>query len=262
MLIPAFNAGVELQRTLSALATDIAPFDIVVVDDGSVPPLGVPKAAGGHRVVAIRLSANRGIAHALNAGLSWALARGYEYIARLDAGDVNEPSRLTTQVAFLDERPDIAIVGAWTRHVDEEGLRPIYTTRYPASWEDIQRCLHYRSPFSHVTCMIRASALRRIGIYDADYRLGEDYELFWRVASTMPCANIPRVLVTRVESRRSLTHANRLAMGRTRLAIQLQHFAWRRIDCWLGVARSVGLLLVPSRLALTLKRRAGTIGSS
>lgn len=259
VLIPVYNAGADLQRTLVSLSRDPIPFDIVVVDDGSQPPVQLADFAGAHPIVLIRLPVNRGVAHALNAGTSWLLERQYDYIARLDAGDMNEPGRLSRQVEYLERRPHTAIVGTWTRHLDEQ-LRPLYVTRYPATWDAILRCFHYRAAFSHAACMIRASALRQTGIYDEQVPLGEDYELFWRVASRFPCANIAEVLVTRVESRRSLTHANRYAMARVRLVLQWRHFVWRRLDCWLGVARSLGLLLVPARLALTVKRAVGTIG--
>lgn len=259
MLIPAFNAQDDLPRTLASLESDTVPFDIVVVDDGSEPPLQAPDAAGPHRIVLIRLPQNRGVAQALNVGASWVLEHGFDYLARLDAGDINAPGRLSRQLAFLEERPEIAVVGAWTRHLDER-LRPLYVTRYPESWEGILRCFHYRTAFSHVACTIRASVLRRTGIYDERCRLAEDYDLFWRVATRFPCANIPEVLVTRVESSGSLTHRNRFAMARARLVLQWRHFAWSRLDCWLGVGRSLVLLLVPPALALTLKRAAGTVG--
>ena len=179
VLIPAFNDRPALDRTLASLAEDLHPFDALVVDDGSVPPLDVPAAAGTHQVVTLRLDVNGGIARALNAGVEWMLALGYDAVARLGAGDLNLPNRLARQAAFLVQHPDAALVGGWTRHV---------------------------------------------------------------------------------EAARSLTHANRLAMAWSRLRLQGQHFTWRRLDCWLGIGRSVALLAVPVWLRLTMKRIAGTVG--
>lgn len=258
-LIPAFNDRTELERTLASLAPDPQPFDVVVVDDGSVPPLDVPAVAGSHQVITLRLDVNGGIARALNAGVAWILAQGYDLVARLDAGDLNMPQRSARQTAFLAQHPEVALVGGWTRHVDEQ-MRPLYVTRYPEGWEAIRKRLHYRTAFSHGACMLRVSALRDAGAYREDCPLGEDYELFWRLALRFPCANLPEVVVTRVEAARSLTHANRLAMAWSRLRLQGQHFTWRRLDCWLGIGRSVALLAVPVRLRLTMKRIAGTVG--
>lgn len=259
VLIPVFNAGTGLQRTLGSLASDTVPFDVVLVDDGSSLPVTVSERVGDHRVVVLRHHRNRGVAHALNTGLAWIIERGYDAVARLDAGDQNEPGRLGAQVSYLVRHHDVAIVGGWTRHVDEQ-MKPLYTTRYPDSWAGIQRCFHYRSPFSHPACVIRTDVLRRVGGYDPGYLLGEDYELFWRLASQYPCANIPEVLVTRVESPRSLTRSMRFIAARTRLLLQWRHFSWRRMDCWLGLCRSMGLLCVPGPALLMLKRAVGTIG--
>jgi glycosyltransferase involved in cell wall biosynthesis len=259
VLIPVYNARTDVERTLASLASDPAPFDIIVVDDGSEPRLVVSETAGIHRTVIIRMPVNRGVAHALNAGLEWLLQRDYQYVARLDAGDMNEPGRLVRQLEYMDQQKHVALVGSWTRHLDEQ-MQPLYVTRYPATWEAILRRMHYRTAFSHTACMLRTSMLIRTGGYAEHFALGEDYELFWRMASQFPCANIPEVLVTRVESRSSLTHANRLAMARIRLLLQWQHFAWRRLDCWLGVARSIGLLCVPRRVVSTVKRAAGIVG--
>lgn len=259
VLIPVFNAGTDLQRSLASLASDPYPFDIVVVDDGSLPQVVLPDSIGSHAVVLLRHDRNRGVAQALNTGLSWIEASGYDLVARLDAGDMNEPHRFDVQVDCLLTHPEIAIVGAWTRHLDET-LEPLYTTRYPASWERIRRCFHYRAAFSHPACIIRTRVLREAGVYDERFVLSEDYELFWRIAQRFPCANVQEVLVTRVEDLGSLTHVHRLAAARMRLRLQWQHFAWARIDCWLGLARSVSLLLIPGRVALSLKRALGTIG--
>jgi glycosyltransferase involved in cell wall biosynthesis len=259
VLIPVLNATADLDRTLRCLAADPVPFDVVIVDDGSTPAIAVPPAIGEHGVVTLRHGENRGIAHALNTGVTWIAARGYDALARLDAGDVNHPGRLRTQLDYLDQHPDVAMVGAWTRQVDET-MRPLYTTRYPDTWDDIRRTFHYRSPFSHPSCMIRCTALVGGDVYDPEVPLGEDYELFWRLAERFPCANIPEVLVTRLESRSSLTARRRLQTALSRLRLQWRHFSWRRLDCWLGLARSVSLLCLPARTALLLKRIAGTVG--
>jgi glycosyltransferase involved in cell wall biosynthesis len=259
VLIPVLNATAELDQTLQCLALDPVPFDIVIVDDGSTPPVAVPAAVGPHRVVTLRHAENRGIAHALNTGVAWIIGRGYDALARLDAGDVNHPGRLRTQVAYLEQHPEIAMLGAWTRHVDESS-QALFTTRYPDTWADIRRTFHYRSPFSHPACMIRCTAFVGGDVYDTGVPLGEDYALFWRLAERFPCANIPEVLVTRLESRSSLTARHRLRTAVSRLQLQWRHFTWRRLDCWLGLARSVSLLCVPARTALVLKRIAGTVG--
>ena len=259
VLIPAYRAQHALPRTLASLASDSVPFDIVVVDDGSQPPLAAPDMVGAHRVVLLRVVQNNGIAAALNYGLQWMRARGYEVVARLDAGDLNTATRLAMQTAFLARHPDVALVGSWTQHVDEQ-MRPLYITRYPADHASILERFHVRSPFSHPTCMFRMAAVDEVGGYDERCELGEDYDLFWRIASRHRCANVPEVLVTRVETPASLTHRRRWPMALRRIDLQWRHFEWRQAGCWLGLLRSVLLLLVPKAPVGALKRAIGVVG--
>jgi GT2 family glycosyltransferase len=258
VLIPVFNAHADLARSLASLDASTSLFDIVVVDDGSEAPVEAPAAATRRPVAVLRLPANGGVARALNAGLQRILDGPYEYVARLDAGDRDHPERLAAQVAYLDAHPDAALVGAWTEHVDDAGRR-LFVTRYPQEWREIRRRLRYRTAFSHPACMIRTSALKTVGVYDERYTLGEDYDLFWRIADVFPCANLPRVLVTRVESKASLLHVRRREAERVRLAVQWRRFSWRSAGAWLGMLRSVIVPAVPARLRLLVKRRLGTV---
>ncbi len=110
VLIPVFNDQHGLERSLASLAQDGAQFDVFVVDDGSEPPIRPPGDLP-FSINLIRQKRNQGITAALNAGLSTIVAAGYDYIARLDAGDLSLPGRLAAQMHFLDCHPDHAAVG-------------------------------------------------------------------------------------------------------------------------------------------------------
>lgn len=121
VLIPVWKDQAGLDRTLATLAGDPLVFDIVVVDDGSPVPVTCPDRAGPHPVTLRRLPENRGIEHALNAGLELILERGHAYVARLDCGDIPLEGRLARQAAYLDAHPDVGILGTWARCVDDAG---------------------------------------------------------------------------------------------------------------------------------------------
>jgi cellulose synthase/poly-beta-1,6-N-acetylglucosamine synthase-like glycosyltransferase len=252
VLIPAYNAGPDLAVTLASLDSEEGEFDVVVVDDGSVPPVDLSDRVTKRHTVLIRLSSNRGVSEALNAGLGYIFRASYEYVARLDAGDCDHQQRLLTQMLWLDDHRDAAMVGAWTEHVDDEG-QLLYVTRYPETWPATLRRFRYRGAFSHPTCMIRTSALRAFGGYRDRYPLGEDYDLFWRIAERYPCINLPEVLVTRLETPRSLTYVHRRISCRVRATIQWQHFRWNDPNAWLGLMRSAAMVFLPFRLAQAVK---------
>src|ERR1700756_3345912 len=120
-VIPAYNPQAEaLAATLQSMLAQTAPVDICLVDDGSVPPVEVPDFAKD-RTHLLRLRQNGGITVALRAGVQFAWERGYEFVCRLDVGDLSYPGRVQRQLETLDENPQIDLVGAFARVIDEAG---------------------------------------------------------------------------------------------------------------------------------------------
>jgi glycosyltransferase involved in cell wall biosynthesis len=122
VLTTVFNAERYLGQTIESILTqDFTDFEYLIVDDGSTD--GTAEilrqwAARDPRIVIERIPQNGGIAKALNRGL--ALARG-RYVGRQDADDLCVGQRLGAQVALLDREPDVVLVSANVRTVDEHG---------------------------------------------------------------------------------------------------------------------------------------------
>jgi glycosyltransferase involved in cell wall biosynthesis len=85
--IPCLNEEQTLPATLADLPKEIAGFDTVewlVIDDGSTDrTVEVAKANGVHHIV--RLTNNKGLAHAFQAGLDAALKLGADVVVNTDA---------------------------------------------------------------------------------------------------------------------------------------------------------------------------------
>lgn len=253
VLIPVHNDPAGLARSLAALAEDGSRFDVVVVDDGSTPPLGRPEDLP-FAVDLLRLEPNRGITGALNAGLAHIAAAGrYDYVARLDAGDLGRPGRLAAQAAFLDAHPDHAVVGSWAEWIDLEG-RPLFVFRPPTSDAGLRRFQRYRVGLVHPAVMFRLAALEQAGFYDPRFNGAEEYELFLRLARAHKLANVAEVYLQVETHPRSLS-SHRFRQGIVRLRVQARHFAPRDPHAWLGIARNLLLLFVTRGLVLGAKRR-------
>lgn len=127
-----------------------------------------------------------------NMGLS--LARG-RYIARIDGDDYAYPDRLEKQVAFLQSHPDVALVGAAGRLVDEKGI-PVGVRRFPADHDDIVRDFALTNPILHPAVMWDRD---RTG-WDVRYNVRgfwcDDLELWLRMLGEgRRFANMPEILV-------------------------------------------------------------------
>jgi len=108
VVVPAYNAARSLGCCLDALlASDPAPLEIIVVDDGSTDDTAAIAAARGCRVE--RLAQQGGPARARNRGV--ALARG-ELLLMVDADVVLQPGTLGALVGLLTASPELAGVSA------------------------------------------------------------------------------------------------------------------------------------------------------
>jgi glycosyltransferase involved in cell wall biosynthesis len=254
VLMPVYNAQRGLERSLASLRSDGSEFEVFIVDDGSVPPLVVPEGMP-FPIRLVRAPCNQGITAALNVGLGQITTREFQYVARLDAGDLSFPGRFHAQMAFLDAHSDHAAVGTHVEVVDEDG-HFIHLFSPPTDHRDVLRRFRYENALGHPGVMIRVEALRAVGFYSEDYPGGEDYELWLRLARSWKLANLDRVFVRKEKARFSIT-GRRFRPAFTRLRIQLDHFTPWSVHAYLGVLRSLFALLLSHDAVLRIRRLQG-----
>jgi glycosyltransferase involved in cell wall biosynthesis len=169
VVIPAFNAEHQLEPTLrSVLAQDYAPFEVIVVDDGSEDAT----AAVAARFPEVRCvtQENAGPAAARNRGVRE--ARG-EFLAFVDADDEVPPTKLSTQVAYLLEHPEAGCVLGRQDVELREGGAPEWIGRDPVFGD-----------FAGVPLMslvTRTETFRALGGFNTALRIAEDRDLLVRM---------------------------------------------------------------------------------
>jgi glycosyltransferase involved in cell wall biosynthesis len=256
VLIPYYNARVGLIDSLASFGpSEIC--DVLVVDDGSdKQPADVRSAqttfTGRGSVTVLRLPENVGIEGALNAGLDAITDQPYEFIARLDCGDRNVPDRIQRQEAFLDEHPDVLLVGGAADCVDPASGQG-FVLRHPLSHEEIVAAMQRNSAFVHPTVMFRTSALHLVGRYPTDTPAAEDYAFFWRFLRAGRVANLPDVLITYELNPGGISLSGRRRQLDSRLAVQRANSdgSWRART---GMLRTRVLRMLPYGLVYRLKR--------
>jgi glycosyltransferase involved in cell wall biosynthesis len=200
LLIPCYNNREGLIRSLESVVYPPQDYGILIIDDGSDDPV-LPSWFRGRidpavQLEILRLPANRGITAALNAGLERISARkqAVRYVARLDCGDTCAPGRFTRQVAFLDEHPEVDLVGSWCYFTDPRGGSS-YIYKTPTLDEEIRKGMYFRNIFIHPTVMWRTSALEKTGAYPSTFPHAEDYGFFQALLTKGRGAVIPEPLV-------------------------------------------------------------------
>ena len=250
--MPAYNAGRVINRAVESLTQSTFPCDIFIVDDGSDIPVADVLNPGA-RASIIRLESNVGIPRARNAGLRAILPLRYEYVACLDADDICHRDRIASQVAFLDRHPEVAVVGTWGRSFDAASGKPLRIGRMPVTPKQVRRAMRFNSAVINTSAMLRASALRTVGLYSERYPAAEDYELFRRIGRRFEIANIPSFLTAISISPEGVSRKRRRRQLADRLAIQLRYFEAAKIGTWLGVAKTLTLFVAPVSILSGLK---------
>lgn len=256
ILIPYYNSMPSLLASLGSVLPS-ERCDVLIVDDGSpVQPVDEDAARGAWHADGdlhiLRQPINGGIEKALNSGLDWIIDRDYTYIARLDCGDRNIGDRIAKQEAFLDNHPDVLLVGGAALFFDLEG-NPEFVYRLPTTAAGIAAMMWRNSAFMHPAVMFRASAVALVGHYPYDYPAAEDYAYFWRFMHAGPVANLPDVLIEYELDPGGISLSKRRTQLTSRLKVQREHSdgSWR---ARVGIVRTTVLLRAPYGPMFKLKK--------
>ena len=194
VLMPVYNAGHYLREAVeSILAQTFGDFEFLIINDGSTD--GSRKIVTSYTDPRIRLvdnERNLGLTPTLNRGLF--LAHG-DLIARQDPDDMSHPRRLEQQVRFLQDHPEVALLGTQGRVIDQEGnyLGPLDRSQEHIS---IQWFHLFDNSFIHTAVMFRKRVIwGELGGYDEAFSSSQDYDLFSKVLLSYCVSNLADRLV-------------------------------------------------------------------
>ncbi|MDE1182971.1 glycosyltransferase [Paraburkholderia sp.] len=251
VLMPAFNAQTDVDRTLASF-DESAPVHVLIVDDGSAVPIVAPTLPG-MTIDVLRMTQNVGIERALQHGIDALAARGVRYAARIDAGDLSVPHRLARQRAYLDAHPEVAGLGMWTQVIARDGT-PLFMLQPPADPREIRRQRFFRSCLAHPSMMLRVDAVREVGNYRAQYRSAEDLDLFVRLMARYECANLPVLGLYYELNEGGISATKRRRQVASTLRLQLRHFTPLNPYDWLGLAKNLLHFVTPYSTLQRVKR--------
>jgi len=229
VIMPVYNAERFVKEAIkSILDQTYVDFELIIVNDGSTDKSeDIIKTVTDPRIRLISQS-NAGIIGALNAGLK--VAQG-TYIARMDADDISEPTRLEKQVTFLRGHPDIALCGTWAKTINDSGEETGIYDYPPTMHAKIKRAMLRYNPFIHPSVMFAKQAIEKVGPYRQGHKHAEDYELWTRMVSQFKTANIPEQLLRYRITSDSITQRHGWAMIRKAAIVRILAF----IRIWLKI---------------------------
>lgn len=197
-IIPCFNEkpSILLESLASVANQTYVNFECIVIDestDTTIAKICKSFCDLDPRFDYVHPDQRLGLAGSLNLGIE--RAEG-ELIARLDSDDICNLDRFAIQVAFLEENPDIDILGSSLDVIDDEGVF-IARRRYASSHVEIEKKFIFSNGVAHPTVMFRKSLLSIMGRgYDPTFLFAEDLELWLRLLNkNVKFANLSQPLV-------------------------------------------------------------------
>lgn len=174
----------------SILHQTLRDFRLIIVNDGSTDQTAKYLASIDDHRVTVEHQANQGQQAAANRGVELSCS---EYIARMDADDVAEPTRLEKQVTWLDANPDVGLLGSQFRYFGKFNVGS--PSKLPCTHQKIYReLINNRHAICNCSTMFRAELFRGLGGY-WDHDISEDWDLFLRAGERMKLANLNESLI-------------------------------------------------------------------
>jgi glycosyltransferase involved in cell wall biosynthesis len=159
------------------------------------------------------------LATSMNIGLSLSNSK---YVAVLDGDDEMLPTRLATQIEFMEKNPEIAAAGSSFYQIDADG-EIIALVNMPTSIQKSKSKSWVSSPIAHSTAIFRTEKLKEIGGYRPFFQFAEDFDVWLRLTTKYNLANINEPL-TRYRVHSNQTTASKFKrLANVQVAARISH---------------------------------------
>lgn len=174
---------VYLEQSISSTINALSGFDyefILIVDNPEIDPDVSLYIENLHHINArfliIRNECNLGLAKSLNIGINLAKSK---YIMRMDADDICDLSRVSSQFDYLENNSNVGIVGSSVIRIDDELNQLGVSKSFSHKNKEIQK-LHwkYRSICFHPTWFGKTDVFKKIKYNDL--KCAQDVEFLYR----------------------------------------------------------------------------------
>ena len=142
------------------------------------------------------------------------MAKG-DYLAIFNHDDISLPTRLEKEVKFLDENPDVGVVGTRSKNIIAKK-----TNHVPLNDHEIKLTLMRGCAIVHSSSMIRKSVLIKNNIrYENKFSPAEDYALWCRLIPYTKFHNIEEILFYYRDHHNNTSHRQKKQMQQASFAI-------------------------------------------
>ena len=207
------RASILTTAIASILDQTFEDFELIVVDNYSGDNTeSVVKSYNDKRIRYFKNQNNGFIGINRNYGIEKSSG---EYIAFLDDDDLWLPEKLEKQLKLLDSNKELGLVFSDCYRIDENGNfqnDTCFSTLKPHSGNVFDKLLQDNF-IPMPTVMIRREALDRVGLFNPEYKIALDYDLWLRIAKRYPIDFTKEPLAKYLTHGVNLSRNGELAVG-------------------------------------------------
>ncbi len=221
VLMPVYNTHpYELRAAIeSILNQTFADFEFIIINDGSTDNNidEVVYSFSDERIKYLKNETNLKLIATLNKGIDHSAGK---YIARIDADDYCAPERLEKQFNYMEEHPDIGVLGTLFEFVPNN-----FNWEQITGIDELNSCIRYiPGCLLHSSAMIRKSILRENRIYyDKNCLHAEDFKMWSDITRFSKAALLPEILTYYRISNDGICASNRRFQNKMLMCIALEN---------------------------------------
>lgn len=190
VLMPVYNDAEYLKHSInSILIQSHKEFEFLIIDDGSEDNTEEVVSGFGDSRINYKRIEHTGLAGALNFGIRNSSG---DWIARIDADDLNTSDRLESQINFIRNYQGYDLISSWSVYF-RSPHKILFLIR--PDEKDLENKLNLHNPINHSSVMFRKKLILDNGGYNENFRCYEDFELWFRLRDKINIKIIPQYLV-------------------------------------------------------------------
>jgi len=192
VIIPTYNRAHLLPKCIqSVINQSYKNLEIIIVDDASIDNTEAVVASFPNKYIRyIKNAENKGPARARNIGIK--NAKG-DFIAFNDTDDIWFPYKLEKEMDLYQEGIGVVYCRMQRNFNQNKILMPFPSIKqlHGNIFHELAKCSFVATP----TVIIRSDCIRKVGLFDEDLRIGEDWDYFLRLARECNFAFCDEILV-------------------------------------------------------------------
>ncbi len=225
VIIPTYNRANYICEAIdSVLAQTYKNVEIIVVDDGSTDNTRDIISQRYNSKVTYILQNNAGPSSARNNGIKH--SRG-DLIAFLDSDDIWLPEKLEKQVELINQSQDIGLVSCGLYQIDPNGNiigNPLIRRNYKNKSSFLKELMIHNIIGGGSSSLIRRECFERVGFFDEEIWIGEDWNLWLRIAKNYEVKFVEEPLI------KYRVHGNNLHRDMTKIEDSMRKNVEKNIE--------------------------------